>query len=119
MNLTLGRDADFLREAALAARTTNLTPDVEAARRGLETGGREGMLRALLEQTLARYQSGSGSAIEVADAYARAGQPAAALPWLAKSVQRREPGFVSIENNRDYDPIRRSPAFAALAAKIA
>ena len=118
LDLELGRDPDFLREASLAARTTNEAPGVEAARRGFETGGRAGMLRAMLADSLARFQSGSGSAIDVADAYARAGQPGAALQWLAKSVERREPGFVTVEGNRDYDAIRDTPTFRALSARI-
>jgi len=123
LHLIAGRDEDYLREARLVAGLVNdpvqlsAISDAEAAYR---VAGRKGMLAALVADRTERARSGAASAFSVAQLCAMAGDAAAALVWLQKSLDKREADFVQIV----FDPVLRSslshaPAFKALVAQVA
>jgi len=106
--LIVGRDTDALREMEAAARLLHderRVAMVGAARQALASGGRQGMLRALLRLKQQAYLAGGVSAFELAQTCAALGMTDATLRLLRTSVDRRETETIGLS---------RDPAFAAL-----
>lgn len=107
------RDAEmFVRESKIRARIQNDLYGLEianAAEAGLAAGGWRGMLQAMLDLRLRQFQSGVGSAIEIARLQYELGDHAAAKRHLNIGIERREPeaAYISLypdlANLRDGD----------------
>jgi hypothetical protein len=61
---------------------------------------------------------GDTMATQYADIYAQWGQREAALHWLDEAYRLHDPGLVEIRMDRLLDPIRSTPGYRNLEAKI-
>jgi tetratricopeptide (TPR) repeat protein len=121
IDLATGDDAGFLREAALFAHTMHNAVKagiVEAARKGLETGGHTGMIRGLLAARLAAFQTGGVDAADVASAYALAGDRASALRMLTQAIERHETATTYMLNDPGLRLLAADPAAVPLVARL-
>jgi DNA-binding CsgD family transcriptional regulator/tetratricopeptide (TPR) repeat protein len=120
--LLTGRDRDYLREARTTAVLVHDHAQLSAlgaAQAALAAAGRDGMLSALVAARMESARSGMASAYSVALLSALAGDHAAALTWLQKSLDKREADFIQIV----FEPALRGglagdPAFESLAAQV-
>jgi tetratricopeptide (TPR) repeat protein len=90
----MGDDATFVRESRIRAKLQNDLYGVEladAAEQGLAQGGRRGMLEALRDIRQSQFESGVGSAIEIARLHLELGDRRAAERFLNVGLKRREP----------------------------
>lgn len=104
-----GDDTSFVRESLVRARLQNDLYGLElaeAARAGLALGGRTGMLKALLAVRLRHYESGKGSAIEIARLQLLLGDREAARRYLNLGVSRREPDAAYLDLYPDLKSLR-------------
>ncbi len=109
-----GKYEDAIAEGQKAAMLFGESPEEAGAsaaefRKALQAGGPSAYWRKNLELTIKAYrQAGAGyfAAIDVADAYAHAGDKENALKWLEKSYEDRE--------GQDITLVRWLPAFKSL-----
>lgn len=90
----MGDDATFVRESRIRATLQNDLYGValaDAAAQGLAQNGRRGMLEALRDMRQKQFESGVGSAIEIARLHLELGDRAAAERYLEIGLKRREP----------------------------
>lgn len=109
-----GRDADFLREAGIAAELRGRPETVAAlksAAQRFQEGGRGAMLDQLASDEATRWARGTGSAVVVAEYHALASDRAGMLRWLDIAQQRHDhnlsiirgyPEFTAYANDPDY-----------------
>ena len=119
--LAEGREQDFLREAAIAARLTDdrqRMAIIESARAGLARGGRGGMLQAMLGEELRQYQYGALPAYTVADTYALLGDRDRALAYLQTSIERREENAAGVGGDVAFYPMHGLQRYQMLVARI-
>jgi tetratricopeptide (TPR) repeat protein len=112
-----GPEADYLRECEAVARVAMDAAhqaECAAARRGLESGGRAGMLGALLEVRLGRARIGRTTASSVAAIYNLLGRKDQALEWLRRSHARREPDLYGLGNDPRFRNLQNDPDFQAI-----
>jgi Flp pilus assembly protein TadD len=62
--------------------------------------------------------AGDSQAYNYAEIYAQWGNKAAALQWLAKAEQLRDPGMFNLKVSWSLDPIRDEPQFKAIEARM-
>jgi len=116
-----GDDAASLNESAIAARLTGdrtRLAMVEAARRGLRSGGHRGMLEALLAERTRQFQTGLGLAYPVAQAWVELGDRARAEAWLRLAFDRRETEATGLAADAVFAPLRADPQFKGLEARV-
>jgi tetratricopeptide (TPR) repeat protein len=78
--------------------------------------GRRGDAQAALENL--KTLGGDRLAYEYARIYARWGDSEAALRWLARAEQLRDPGFQTFRVDSSFDPIRNEPRFKAIEGRL-
>ena len=98
---TWGRDEELLR----------------AMNQGFFESGYSGAIRSLAN-ALAERDPALEDHVELAQLYARAGEPEAALNALEKAYQHRQPRILHIKANPAFDELRSSPAFQDLLHRI-
>jgi tetratricopeptide (TPR) repeat protein len=121
IHLTGGRDAQFLHHAGKAARLRQDAPRlalIEQAKRAHQAGGRHAMLTSLLAGQEKLYAGGQESAYALAGTYALLGNRAAALRYLATSVNRREALAMGLRIDPYLKSLRGDPAYRALSDRI-
>lgn len=119
--MTQGDDAAFLREAAEDARllgNDNRIAYIVAAQKGLDAGGHDGMLRAMLKNQLDQYAHGTTSALEVAALYTELGDHDNALAYVKLAFDRHDDGAVYILSDKRFTPLHDSPAWRAQVARL-
>jgi tetratricopeptide (TPR) repeat protein len=114
---TRGEDAGYVRELTAAA--TLLSDDrrlatATAAARGLASGGRKGMLEAILATQQHLFLDGRASAFQLARAYARLGMVPQAMATLQLSAERQEPEDIYLALDPAFTPLHGQPAFRAI-----
>jgi tetratricopeptide (TPR) repeat protein len=118
---TRGEDAGYVRELTAAAAL--LSDDrrqaiATAASRGLASGGRKGMLQAILAAQQHLFLDGRASAFQLARAYARLGMVPEALATLQLSADRQEPEDIYLTLDPAFAPLHGQPAFRAIVRRI-
>lgn len=104
-----GDDETFVRESKIRA---SLQSDLygsqlaDAAATGLASGGRRGMLMAMLNMRQQQFQSGVGSAIEIARIYLALGDRQEAKRYLGIGISRREPEAAYVAMNAKLAALR-------------
>jgi tetratricopeptide (TPR) repeat protein len=78
--------------------------------------GRRADAQAALEKL--RSLAGDRLAYEYARIYSGWGDKEAALAWLTKAEQLRDPAFQSLRVESSFDPIRNEPQFKAIEARL-
>jgi tetratricopeptide (TPR) repeat protein len=118
----LGRDADYLREAQIAARMRNQAAegaDLKAAQAALGRGGRTAMLSTLALAARRAAAAGTGSAFSAAEYSALLGQRDAMIYWLDQSVARNEAGLTGLGGDHAFLPYRGDRRFGTILARVA
>ncbi|AXC10922.1 Adenylate cyclase [Acidisarcina polymorpha] len=95
----------------------------ESGQQGLNQGGYQAMLQAILARQITLYQAGHLSAFSLALTYARLGRSREAIDYLTKSCDRREPdasglrvdlGLRTLHNNPEYRKLLTKAGFPPL-----
>ncbi len=114
-----GDNEGFVREALTAAKLANDLYGqslAEAAADGLRQGGREGMLRAMLDRRQKQYEYGVGSAFDIAGLAAELNDKPRALSYLKMAYDQHDESIiyirvdrslVSLAGSAEYDDIVR------------
>jgi len=119
--LSVGRDADFLREAALAAKLRGQEKtgaDLALAAERWHAGGRAALLEQLSAAAEEDWREGVGSAERVAEYRALAGDRAGMMRWLALAAQVHDHELMKLPADPCFDAYRSDPEFAALVARL-
>jgi Tfp pilus assembly protein PilF len=117
----LGPDQAYLQEDAFLADSTHdpaQQSEVVAARQGYATGGRRGMLQALLSVRLERARVGAASAYSVARLYGLLDEKPLALSWLQRAIAKRETDLTSLRGDLAFQNMRKDPVFEAVAGEF-
>jgi tetratricopeptide (TPR) repeat protein len=88
------------------------------ARRALDEGGGDAMLRVLLAGQMERYEAGREPAYVLAEFHALLGEHAEALRWLRRSISAREPLALTMRIDPLLRNLRADPEFQELTAHI-
>jgi tetratricopeptide (TPR) repeat protein len=115
-----GRYREFLGESLVAARIVKdeaMRTAFEAARRGFETAGRDGMLEALLAEQRRSHREGALPAYKVARTLSFLGRTDEALTYLSLSVAEREPDSLGIRIDSAFVRLRGDATYQALLVK--
>jgi tetratricopeptide (TPR) repeat protein len=90
----------------------------EPARRALDQGGGDAMLRSVLEGQLRRHAAGEEPAYVVAEFYALLGDRPAALRYLRRSIAAREPLALLTRIDPLLHRLRDDPEYQRLASQV-
>ncbi len=115
------RYGEQLQHALEAARIQNNAPMraiFEAARSGYRSGGREGLLAAMLEEQKAQYVNGAEPAYKLARTEAFMGDTEAALGHLASAIAAHEQDTLGIWIDSAFHGLRGDPRFMALVEQV-
>ena len=88
------------------------------ARRALEAGGGEAMLRSVLAGQMRLHAAGREPAYVLAETHALLGERAAALRYLRQSIAAREPLALTLRLDPLLRSLRSDPEFRRLAAQV-
>ena len=88
---------------------------IDTLARGYATGGPRAASKALADY-LAKARP--GDLIDVASAYAAAGEADAAFSWIERALADRRPGVLHMKFLPEFDAIRNDPRFDALLKRI-
>ena len=105
-----GRLDDYVSELAAAAsghNTVARTEVMEAARRGLASGGAEAMLKAELQAELKLLDRGFGSPMDVARTYAMMKDYDAAIAWIHRAFAAHDSGVLGLLSDPLLADLRR------------
>ena len=95
-----------------------VTALVAAAGRGLDSAGREGMFRSMLQVQKQLYAEGKGTAYALAETYAWLGDSANSMAYLKLSLARHEEEIVNIALAPCFGRMHRSAELQALASQV-
>jgi tetratricopeptide (TPR) repeat protein len=115
------RDADFLREARMAAQLRGQAQTLDALRLAAErfqSDGRQAMLEQLSADEAQALARGSGSAVVVAEYRALAGDRDGMLTWLAQAEAQHDHNLPILRGFPEFLPYRDDPAFAAILSQL-
>jgi TolB-like protein/DNA-binding winged helix-turn-helix (wHTH) protein len=78
--------------------------------------GREGESKAALDTLIARYQT--RAAYQIAQVYARRGEPDTSLEWLERAYEQRDPGTPEIKSNPLFENMHHDRRYSELLKKM-
>lgn len=107
-----------LRRIAVLRHDPDGASDAATAAAALKQGGPQAMFRALAASGQARYDAGRSRPLELARAYALAGDKARMLPLLRLAIARHDPDAVGLAMDPAYWGFLRDPQFKALVATV-
>ena len=116
-----GDNPAFIREATEAARLggdANTAVEVQAAAKGLAGGGRQGMLRAMLDLELDHFEHGTAGAYSLATLYGLQGDQANAVNYLKLAIDRHESNAIYALNANEFAAFRNNPALHDQLARL-
>ncbi len=119
--LVLGRDADFLREARLAAELrgrADLVADLDAAAARYGEGGHAALLTQLSASAASDFEHGAGSAAAVAAYRALAGDRDGMLRWLGIAQVQHDHNLPSVRAYPEFAAYRSDPAFQRIISQL-
>lgn len=119
--LDIGRDQDFVTaygRAADLAGDAGRREIAEAARRGLARAGRPGMLDRMLAAQTRLFDEGRERAFKIAITAAYLERIELALDHLELAIRRNEPDVLGARLELPDGPLRASPRYAELIARI-
>ena len=119
--LITGRDADFLREARLAAELRHQAETIDVlglAEQHLRSGGRQGMLQQLSESEAESYEHGTGSPVVVAEYRALANDRDGMLKWLAKAEATHDHNLPTLRGYPEFASYRSDPEFVKIVHRL-
>jgi|HubBroStandDraft_1064217.scaffolds.fasta_scaffold03781_5 tetratricopeptide (TPR) repeat protein len=114
------RDADFLREAVIAAQLRgqeDVVAELRLAEAELQRGGRPAMLDQLSLNEAARWQDGKGSAVYVAEYRALAHDRAGMLRWLTIAAESHDHNLPCVYGYPEFASYLKDPDFVAIVKR--
>ena len=119
--LVMGRDADFLREARLAAELREQAEAIDVLRLAEQrflAGGRDAMLEQLAASEAERYGRGTGSAVVVAEYRALANDRDGMLKWLATAEATHDHNLPTLRGYPEFAAYRSDPEFVKIVQRL-
>ena len=119
--LIMGRDADFLREAKLAAELRQQAQAIDVlnlAEQRFSSGGRRAMLEQLSASEAERFEHGTGSAVVVAEYRALASDREGMLNWLATAESHHDHNLPTLRGYPEFAAYRNDPAFVKVVQRL-
>jgi hypothetical protein len=113
--------AGYFAEAATVARLrhdANAQKNIDAQKAAYATGGRRGLFEKRLATARDLFDRGTGSAFDVAAAYAALGQDHDAMKYLEIAYQRHDLLLTTLHTNREFQRLHQDQAFRELLAKV-
>lgn len=120
--LATGRDADYLREAIIAAELRGQTEELADLRRAQQrwaTGGRPAMLDELAATEAERWKRGRGSAVMVARLRALAHDRDGAMRWLQTAEAGHDRNLARLPLYPELTPYHDDPDFQGFVRRVA
>ena len=115
-----GNYAGYLTESATVARLRHdakAQKNIDLEKAAYESGGRRGLLEQRLTVRRESFDQGTGSAFDVADAYAALGQDRDALKYLEIACQRHDLRLTTLLTNSDFQHLQQEQEFREVIAK--
>jgi len=116
-----GNYAGYLSESATVARLrrdAKAQKNIDLEKAAYASGGRHGLLEQRLTTSRESFDHGSGSAFDVADAYAALGRDNDALKYLEIACQRHDLRLTTLITNSEFQHLHRDPEFREVVAKV-
>lgn len=88
------------------------------AKKGYSNFGRDGMLKAILKKRIQAFESGNGTATQIAIIYLLLGDEASGLRNLELALSRRDDDIIYIQTEPAIAPYLHKPQFAKLVTKL-
>ena len=107
-----------LREAWTLTKSDSGLAVAAAGERGLAAGGGKGMFESILALEKQLYAKGQAGAGELASECFRLGRNAEGLSYLKVSLERREPGLVTIRGDDTLDAVHNDPAYQEILRRV-
>lgn len=117
--LVMDRDEDFLREAIATAELRGMTAvqaRLQLVAERLRAGGRQAMLDQLTVDAIDAWQSGRGSAVDIAAYRAQAKDRAGMLKWLAVAASQHDHALITVPAGPEFKAYWDDPAVKDLTA---
>jgi len=114
-------DADFLREAQVAAELRGQVDRVATlhlAQQRFEVAGRQAMLDQLSDSEADALSHGAGSAVVVAEYRALADDRAGMLRWLAVAEAQHDHNLPDVRGYPEFAAYRDDPGFEEIVARL-
>lgn len=90
----------------------------EAGEKGLATGGREGMLKAMIATQQKLYAEGKFSPYLMAESEANLGDKQAAMKYLAEALAKHDERMIAIRIDESFKDLRSDPAFQKMVEQV-
>jgi len=119
--LVMGRDADFLREARIAAELREQAEAIDVLRLAEQrflAGGRQGMLEQLATSEAESYARGTGSAVVVAEYRALANDRDGMLKWLTTAENTHDHNLPTLRGYPEFAAYRSDPEFVKIVQRL-
>ena len=119
--LIISRDADFLREATLAAQLRGQAEAIEVLRLvelRFRSGGRPAMLEQLSASEAASCDRGTGSPVVVAGYRALANDRDGMLKWLTRAQTTHDHNLPTLRGYPEFQGYRKDPEFVKIVQRL-
>jgi tetratricopeptide (TPR) repeat protein len=119
--LIIGRDADFLREAQLAAQLREQAEAIQVLRLAelrFRDGGRAALLDQLSASEAASCDRGTGSPVVVAEYRALAHDRDGMLKWLARAEATHDHNLPTLRGYPEFEGYRKDPEFVKVVQRL-
>ena len=116
-----GNYTGYLTESATVARLRHdakAQKNIEVEKAAYASGGRRRLLEQRLTTRRESFDNGTGSAFDVADAYAALGQDDAALKYLKIAWQRHDLRLTTLTTNPEFQHLHQNQEFREVSAKV-
>ncbi|MGA8502814.1 MAG: tetratricopeptide repeat protein [Candidatus Sulfotelmatobacter sp.] len=116
-----GNYAGYFTESATVARLRHdakAQKNIDLEKAAYASGGRRGLLEQRLTTRRESFDHGTGSAFDVADAYAALGQDSDALKYLEIAWQRHDLRITTLLTNGEFQHLHQNQEFREVAAKV-
>jgi tetratricopeptide (TPR) repeat protein len=114
-------DPAYLQEAKRYAeiiKDDNYAAVVNAGAAGYASGGRDGMLRAMLAEEKKQFPAGLSSPYVMADQFANLGDNQEAMKYLEEAVAKHDERSIAMRIDENLVELHKDPEFAKLLARV-
>jgi tetratricopeptide (TPR) repeat protein len=89
-----------------------------AASRGWASGGRSGLLQAILKAAQTAFEQGADTGVAAGEAYMRLGQPNKALPYFRAAFERNDPVLMRLSVCECPAAVKNDPEYISLSQQV-
>jgi Tfp pilus assembly protein PilF len=116
-----GNYAGYFEEMGTVARLRHdakAENEIESEQKAYKSGGQRGLYEERLASERESFDRGTGSAFDLATAYAALGQKSDAIKYLQIAYQRHDPQLTTLIANSELQSMHQDPEFRELVTKI-